>query len=663
MRKGFIALLLSLPLDLSASAQTAQLFNNGGGNGCPELSTGCTPLPINGPITVPPPAPDGSTYGGQQPVVGANVYLFQANTTGYGQPSVSIMQSTAETYLDTSGGPTDGDYYVVTDPNGFFYLTGNYACTPGSQVYAYALGGNPGAGINSAMGEMAILGTCPAAGTFYGTISYVYISEVTTVATAYALAGFATDAVHVSSSGTALALTDIQNAFANFFNLVDLTTGTALSTTPSGSGTVPTLTLNSLADILASCVNSSGPTSPTCSILLATATSNGTAGGTQPTDTATAAIYMAHNPGANVATLFGLIPPAPPYASLVTPPNDFTVPITFGGGGGCSGCTNGPEPSNGIAVDGLGNVWITNYNQGFVTELSSTGSTIGYGVPTGIGLSVPEGISIDSSGNAWVTTTINFPTNPLVNEVQVLSSTGSSLSTVGSVTTGGLDGPVSVAFDVAGNAWISNNSGSSVSEFTSMLSPGFVNGDTQSVLSGAYGIATDSADSIWVSASDNVVKLNSSGVPLFSTNVTSTPGGLYAIAIDSAGNAWIPNAKTNSVMKVSTSGAIVSPSGGYTGGGLNAPASIAVDGAGNVWVANPGRIGSGNITELSGAGTPITGSSGYEPGYGAGPMAIDGSGDVWVAGTGSVTEIIGAATPVVTPLATAVANSKLGIRP
>jgi hypothetical protein len=44
-------------------------------------------------------------------------------------------------------------------------------------------------------------------------------------------------------------------------------------------------------------------------------------------------------------------------------------------------------------------------------------------------------------------------------------------------------------------------------------------------------------------------------------------------------------------------------------------------------------------------------------------MAIDGSGDVWVAGTGSVTEIIGAATPVVTPLATAVANSKLGIRP
>jgi hypothetical protein len=46
-------------------------------------------------------------------------------------------------------------------------------------------------------------------------------------------------------------------------------------------------------------------------------------------------------------------------------------------------------------------------------------------------------------------------------------------------------------------------------------------------------------------------------------------------------------------------------------------------------------------------------------------LAIDGSGNVWVSNnTGnSVTEIVGAAAPVVTPLALAVKNNTLGKRP
>ncbi len=48
---------------------------------------------------------------------------------------------------------------------------------------------------------------------------YMVVNEVSTVAAAYAMAGFATDATHVGSSGTALALTGIANAFANAANL------------------------------------------------------------------------------------------------------------------------------------------------------------------------------------------------------------------------------------------------------------------------------------------------------------------------------------------------------------------------------------------------------------------------------------------------------------
>lgn len=35
----------------------------------------------------------GSIHGGQQPVVGAHVYLFEANGNGYGGASVSLLSS------------------------------------------------------------------------------------------------------------------------------------------------------------------------------------------------------------------------------------------------------------------------------------------------------------------------------------------------------------------------------------------------------------------------------------------------------------------------------------------------------------------------------------------------------------------------------------------
>jgi hypothetical protein len=52
----------------------------------------------------------------------------------------------------------------------------------------------------------------------------------------------------------------------------------------------------------------------------------------------------------------------------------------------------------------------------------------------------------------------------------------------------------------------------------------------------------------------------------------------------------------------SSSRTALSGSNGYTGGGLNGPLGIAVDGSGNVWVAN---YKSKSITEFVGAATPV----------------------------------------------------------
>ena len=115
---------------------------------------------------------------GQQDLAGPGIAASASNA------SVSLLTSGSGTTLDTSSGATNGDYYVTTDSNGGFSITGEYTCTSGQQVYLYALGGNPGSGTNSAAGLMAALGNCPAAGNFLAATPYVVINEVSTVAAA-----------------------------------------------------------------------------------------------------------------------------------------------------------------------------------------------------------------------------------------------------------------------------------------------------------------------------------------------------------------------------------------------------------------------------------------------------------------------------------------------
>jgi hypothetical protein len=627
----------------------------------------------------------GKVMGGQQAIVGAHVYLLAANTTGYGNAPASLLTSVPlVTTLDTSGGPTNGDYYVTTGAGGLFTITADYACTPNTQVYLYALGGNPGSGTNAAAGLLAALGNCPSTGNFLLQTPLIVMNEVSTVATAYAFAGFATDAVHVSSSGTALAKTGIANAFANAANLETLSTGVALATTAAGNGTVPQAEINTLANILAACVNSTGPASGPCSTLFTNAESAGSTG-TAPTDTATAAINMAHNPGANLAALYALSVPTPPFSpALGSQPLDFTIALSFTGGG-----LNDP---NSIAVDGAGNVWTANLGNATVSQINGvTGAAISpAGGYTGNGLTIPFSIAIDPSGNAWVNNM--YPSSP-PNHVSVFKPGGTAFT--GSPFSGGglstqnsfnATSPRDVAFDANGNAWIANLNGTAT-ELNGLtgaaISPS--TGYTISTTVGSQsGVAVDSAGHVWVSGMNGNVLYEmavSNGALLGASAYTA--GGLeqpYSIAIDASNNIWLPNNYDpnsyvgNTVSKFTsvTSGTAIS------GGGILGPYGVAIDGASNVWVANgiqSGGASTPGVSELNNSGVAISPSTGYTSSAtlgAASDVAIDSSGNVWAANpfipvtfaTGNnVVEFVGAAVPVVTPLSVAVKNGTIGARP
>ena len=95
------------------------------------LTTGCSSLAhFSDPSTAtsPLPAISGTVHGGQQPVSGATIQLYAANTTTSKGISTALL-----THPPTSAS------------NGTFTITDtNYCPAPGSLVYLVATGGNPG---------------------------------------------------------------------------------------------------------------------------------------------------------------------------------------------------------------------------------------------------------------------------------------------------------------------------------------------------------------------------------------------------------------------------------------------------------------------------------------------------------------------------------------
>ena len=620
----------------------------------------------------------GSVHGGQQPVTGASIQLYAAGTTGYGTSATALLTSP-----------------VVTDSSGSFSITGDYTCPSStSQLYLVATGGNPGlvAGTNNAaLALMAALGPCSLHGGQYtlDPNAFISINEVTTVASVYALAAFmGGDATHLGTSSTNAV--GLANSFQLVNNLVSTTSGAALSVTPAGNGTVPQAAINTLGNILASCVNSDGTGTP-CGALFTAATPSG---GSAPKDTIQAIYNIARNPGNNVSTLYGLASGMPAFQPSLSPaPNDWVLAVTYSGGG-LSGVA--------MAFDASGNAWFASSVYGgpySVTELSSNGAILsGANGYTGGGLTSPTGIAIDPAGNVWVSGTGN---------VVKLSSGGTILSGAGGYTGGGLKMPNSIALDGQGDAWVPDTGSSSVIKLD----------NSGNILSGASGFKTgassfplgvgiDRSGDAWVGngTARTVTEFNSSGTVISGSGYATTGNfSPMSVALDASGNAWVNTAladsqNLNNVAKLSSSGVQLSPTSGYpncvspgiVGDYITtclwwSPDAFALDGAGNVWgevaweTKENGRVPnptfSSAVSEISNTGTILSGATGYTGGTSLGPggsggsaaitqaIAVDGGGNVWVLLGGTVAEFVGAGTPVVTPFSLGVKNGTLGARP
>jgi hypothetical protein len=392
--------------------------------------------PVTPPVAVTT-APHGEAFGGQQPVSGMTLQLYEAGGTGYGSAATPLFSPATTT--NATGG--------------FSFPT--YHCASGSsQVYLVGTGGDPvagnsqGTGTNANLALMVALGSCGNLNS--GT--HIHMNELTTVAAVWALAPFmsggTTSYLNIGTSSTNA--TGLALAFEASSEVVNTSTGTFPGNLPTGA-TLPTSELNTLADVLEACINSKGGTandgSTSCGSLFGL-TPN--AAGGFPTDTITAAMNMAQNPAQNVGALNSLVGGTPAFEpDLGTAPHAWTVAIQYTGGG-----LNQPKT---IAADQLGDIWVGNSGSDAVSlfdnlgnsKLGTTGTVLG---------GTPGGVAIDLIGNAWVTASNN--------EVYELNSSGASTSTL---TGNGLNLPTGIAIDPSGAIWVANSGSgaNSVSAFTS----------------------------------------------------------------------------------------------------------------------------------------------------------------------------------------------------
>jgi hypothetical protein len=608
----------------------------------------------------------GIVHGGQQPVSGATIQLYAAQASGYAATSVKLITGTT----------------VTTKGDGSFNITSDYMCpsSPNDQVYLVATGGSSGAGTNSNLALMTALGSCST----LSSSTVIAVNEVTTVASAYALSGFMADYAHVGTSSNNY--TGLVNAMATVNNLVNTSTGQALAVTPAYqtvptgytaatfASTVPQAEVNTLANIIAACVNNgvSGAPSTSCTSLFGSNGTNTITGGAPGVpDTIQAALNIAKNPGSNVAALFTLASSKPPFPSpaLTTAPNDWTIELTFTGGG-LGGAVSGTSYSaaTDLAVDGLGNVWVANQNTNTVTELNNLGAPQSPNMKltpfikggfTNSAMSAPTYLAVDTNNNIFVGNENNA-------KIIEFNNAGGYVRTISG---GGLTSYVlGLAVDGNNNIWAVGDVEIAAFNNTGTPLSGSPYGAGIDGLNGA--IAVDASNDIWVegAGNGNVVELNNSGSQLTSSG-TDLDNPVPNAAIDGSGQFWAPLTTASSgLMLFSSSDVQINYFNSI--GSLTLPTSVSIDGAGHIWTANTGTNPE-NVTEMFASGSPLsppdTGYAGVGPAMNqAGANQMDASGNLWVVDTADnsfVTEFVGIGAPTVTPLAAAVANKQIGQRP
>jgi len=295
---------------------------------------------------------------------------------------------------------------------------------------------------------------------------------------------------------------------------------------------------------------------------------------------------------------------------------------------------------SGVAVDGLGNLYIVDETNQRIRKVSASGiittiagnGAIGFsgdgGPATLAELNYPTGIAVDGAGNVYIADSWN-------NRIRMVNTTG-IITTVagtgvqgysgdgGAATSAQLYTPHALALDGSGNLYISDTRNNCIRRIgssgiiTTIIGTGIwgYSGDggpaSSAQLKAPVGITLDAAGNIFfadnfnqcirkVSTAGTITTIAGNGTLGFAGDGGSATAAEFnypmGVAVDRQGNLYVSDYSNNRIRKVSTTGIITTIAGdslkGYNGDGglaslaeLNKPYGVALDGAGNLFIGD-----------------------------------------------------------------------------
>jgi hypothetical protein len=448
----------------------------------------------------------------------------------------------------------------------------------------------------------------------------VTINELTTVAASYSMAQFFRTGV---ISGNSFGL---QIAAGMNDNIVTSATGqssTVLLNSPNADQTNSLRSTQSLANLLAACVNDPGVAASLFDLTTPPA-------GLPPHNTAEALANLARDPGQNVDEIYALTLLSDLYAPpLVTMPDAWTVTVKVNDSGNDNRLIGGP---GNLAFDRRGYAWVTNntfqgtpnsgdfnlvFNPNGQPADGRNGTPLSPLLGGGL-LGAGYGVTIDPHGSVWFG---NFgwgmcpgcdPSPDGNGSVSRFTLTGMPVSPHDAYQ-GGPVRAMGMASDGYGNIWIGSNGNDSVYVFRHG-NPHQSVGFQQYEGSQPFDLRLAADGTAWVTNGGGFDGTYPSSVARYAlVNGVLQQQFLHfvgkaikAVALDSVGNAWVASQGDNLIYLFAPDGTEV---GNFSGGGIDGPWGITVDGEDNIWVGNfgPLKLGSnftGRLTKLWGVNAP-----------------------------------------------------------